>query len=128
LITYESGGSKTAIDYILVGKEEKVRSVKAIPGEEVMMQHCFVVMDIYYRKIQNVQAVANKQVKLWRLKHENVQKALEEKMERVITEDDDWDVIIQKMAKTMKKVCGIFRDGSEKETWWWNGDVEKGLR
>jgi len=36
LITYESGGSKTAIDYILIGKEEKVKNVKAIPGEEVM--------------------------------------------------------------------------------------------
>jgi len=49
LITYESGGCKTAIDYILVGgKEEKVRNVKAIPGEEVMMQHCLVVMDIEY--------------------------------------------------------------------------------
>jgi len=50
LITYEFGGSKTAIDYILVGKEEKVRNVKAIPGEEVMMQHRLVVMDIEYFK------------------------------------------------------------------------------
>jgi len=36
---------------------------------------------------------------LWRLKYENVQKALEEKMERVISKDNDWDVIIQKMSK-----------------------------
>jgi len=37
------------------------------------------------------------------MKHENVQKALEEKMERVINTNDDWDVIIQKITKTMKK-------------------------
>jgi len=59
--------------------------------------------------------------------NENVQKALEEKMERVISKDDDWDVIIQKTAKTMKEVCGISRH-RRKETWWWNGNVKKGLR
>jgi len=31
LITYESGGCKTAIDCILVGKQEKVKNEKAIP-------------------------------------------------------------------------------------------------
>jgi len=49
-------------------------------------------------------------------------------MERVISTKDDWDVIIQTMAKTMKEVCDIFRGGSRKETWWWNGDVKKVLR
>jgi len=47
------------------------------------------------------------------------------KMEKVISKDDNWDVIIQKMAKTKKEVCGISRDGSRKETWWWNSDVKK---
>jgi len=43
-----------------------------------------LVMDILCRKFQNVHAVRTSKVKLWRLKHENVQKALEEKMDRVI--------------------------------------------
>jgi len=63
-----------------------------------MMQHCLVVMDILYKKIQNVHAVRTSKVKLWRLKHENVQKAMKEKMDRVISKDDDWDVIIQKIS------------------------------
>jgi len=51
------------------------------------------------------------------------------KMERAISKDnDEWDVLIQKMAKTMKKVCGISRSSSKKETWWWNDDVKKALR
>jgi len=66
----------------LVGKEEKVRNVKAIPGEEVMMQHRLAVMDILHRKVQTVHAVRTNKVKLWKLKHENVQKALEEKIDR----------------------------------------------
>jgi len=83
------------------------------------MQHGLVVMDILYRKVQNLNehAVRTSKVKFWKLKHENVQKALEEKMERMISKDDDWDVIIQKMIKTMEKVCGISRGGSRKETW-----------
>jgi len=46
----------------------------------------------------------------------------------VIGKDDDWDEIIQKMAKTMKEVCGISTGCSRKETWWWNGDMKKPLR
>jgi len=39
-------------------------------------------------------------------------------MNRVISKDGDWDMIIQKMVKTMKEVCGVSRSGSIKETWW----------
>jgi len=80
------------------------------------MPHRLVVMKVLDRKVQNEHAVRTCTVKLWKLKHNNVQKALEEKMKRVISKDDDWDVIVQKMAKTMKKVCGIFKGGSRKET------------
>jgi len=45
-------------------------------------------------------------------------------MERVISKDDDWDVIIQKMAKTMN---GISRGSNGKEMRWRNGDVKKAL-
>jgi len=45
-----------AIDYILVGKEKNVRNIKTIPGE-VMMQHCLVVMDILYKKVQKGKVV-----------------------------------------------------------------------
>jgi len=64
LTTYESGESKTAIDYTLVGKKEKVRNVKTIPGKEMMMLHCLVVMDILYKKVQYVNAVRTNKVKL----------------------------------------------------------------
>ena len=36
LVTYESGGHKTVVDYILVKMEEKMKNVKAIACEEVM--------------------------------------------------------------------------------------------
>ena len=48
LVTYESGGHKTVIDYILVKKE--VKNVKATPDEEVIMQHRLIVMNILFKK------------------------------------------------------------------------------
>jgi len=63
LITYESGGGKTAIGHIFIGKEEKVRNVKAILCEELMMQHHLVVMDILYRRFKYT-CSSNKQGKV----------------------------------------------------------------
>ena len=45
LVTYESGGCKSQIDYILVRKSErsKVKDVKVIPNDECMSQHKLLV-------------------------------------------------------------------------------------
>jgi len=98
----------TTYTYWLVRrKSKKCKSYSRRGGDDAILFSCdgcslffTVVIDILYRKVHNVHAVRISKVKLY----ENVQKALEEKMERVISKDDDWDVIIQKMAKTMKEV------------------------
>ena len=45
MITYQSGGHSTQIDYILIGKKhrEVVKDVKAIAGEEIAQQLMLVV-------------------------------------------------------------------------------------
>ena len=66
LVTYESGGNKTAVDMILIKREHKKRimNTKVIPGEECVHGHHLVVMDMHlkvmkYRKnhqgLHNVQ-------------------------------------------------------------------------
>ena len=44
-ITYESGGCKTVVDYILVRKSvrAKLKDVKVIPGEACIPQHKLLV-------------------------------------------------------------------------------------
>ena len=79
MVTYESGGHKTMIDYILVKKEEKVKDVKAIPGEETMMQHRLIVMDVFFKRTVQEDKKKLKQVKTWRLKEERIQKILRER-------------------------------------------------
>jgi len=51
LITYESGGSKTQIDYIMVRATDwtMVRNVKVIAREECVTQHRLVVADLCVR-------------------------------------------------------------------------------
>jgi len=48
----------------LVGKEEKVRKVKAIPGEEVMMRHRLIVMGYILQKVSECTCSSNKQGKV----------------------------------------------------------------
>ncbi|MBJ3377361.1 hypothetical protein JGC18_24975 [Salmonella enterica subsp. enterica serovar Typhimurium] len=55
LVTYESGGTKSMLDYILLRKADRrrmVRNIKVIPGEECVTQHHLVVGDFVMRKMQ----------------------------------------------------------------------------
>ena len=51
LVTYESGGNKTAVDMILIKREHKKRimNTKVIPGEEYVHGHHLVVMDMHLK-------------------------------------------------------------------------------
>ena len=51
LVTYESGGNKTAVDMILIKREHKKRimNTKVIPGEECVNGHHLVVMDMHLK-------------------------------------------------------------------------------
>ena len=73
LVTYESGGHKTVIDYILV-KKEKVKNVKAIPGEESNDATSFDSRDILFRKACRERKEKTNRIKIWRLNKRNTQK------------------------------------------------------
>ena len=51
LVTYESGGNKTAVDMILIKREHKKRIMNTIviPGEECVHGHHLVVMDMHLK-------------------------------------------------------------------------------
>ena len=51
LVTYESGGNKTAVDMILIKIEHKKRimNIKVIQGEECVHGHHLVVMDMHLK-------------------------------------------------------------------------------
>ena len=51
LVTYESGGNKTAVDMILIKREHKktITNTKVIPGEGYVHDHHLVVMDMHLK-------------------------------------------------------------------------------
>ena len=96
LVTYESGGNKTAVDMILIKREYKKRimNTKVIPGEECVHGHHLVVMDIHlkvrkYRKNHQGLHKVQPRIKVWKLKKQEVRKAYLEKLkERDIDIED----------------------------------------
>ena len=52
LITFRSGETETMIDYILVNNKYRssVKDVKVIPGEELLSQHCLLLMDMVFKR------------------------------------------------------------------------------
>ena len=66
LITFKSGETETMTDYILVNKKYKisVKDVKLIPGEEVVSQHCLLLMDMVFKKKIKRRVKFSKELKL----------------------------------------------------------------
>ena len=62
------------IDYILVNNKYRssVKNVKVIPGEEIVSQHCLLLMDIVFKKKVRRKVTFRKKLKLWRLRESEV--------------------------------------------------------
>ena len=52
LITFRLSETETMIDYILVNNKYRssVKNVKVIPGEEIVSQHCLLLMNMVFKK------------------------------------------------------------------------------
>ena len=99
LVTYESGGNKTAVDMIIIKREcqKRIRNTKVIPGEECVHGHHLVLI----HKVQP-------RIKVWKLKKQEVRKAYLEKLqerdidiEDSVRVEEQWD----KVEKAMTEVA-----------------------
>ena len=131
LVTYESGGNKTAVDMILIKREHKKRimNTKVIPGEECVHGHHLVVMDMHLKvRVQP-------RIKVWKLKKQEVKKAYLEKLqernidiEDSVRVEEQWDKVEKAMTEVAATVCGVTKGKyRQRETWWWCDEVEKAV-
>ena len=74
LVTFRSVKTETMIDYFLVNNKYKssVKDVRVIPGEEIVSQHCLLVMDMVLKKKVRRKVKFRKKSKLWRLRESDV--------------------------------------------------------
>ena len=72
LVTYESGGIQSQIDYLMVKRSDKASIVdcKVILGESCVKQHRLVVMDLKMKCRKPKKKVKRSKIKIWDLKGE----------------------------------------------------------
>ena len=142
LITYKNGQNETQIDYILVRREDKkiIMDCKIIPNESVVVQHKLVVADLRVKGVRNRKTPARKRkIKTWKLKGEKarefrskVETAQEERYLNGMPESPEeiWVDMKEIVVPAAAEVCGRTsgNEHQEKETWWWNQDVQTAVK
>ena len=142
LITYKSGQSETQIDFILVRKEDKRAAMdcKVIPSESVVVQHKLLITEFRTDATKkNDNSIRNKKIKVWELKGEKkiefrskVERAREVRNENRVPESphEIWEDMKEILVPAATEVCGRTsgKPKQEKETWWWNQEVQVAIK
>lgn len=135
LVTYQSGGNRTQIDYVLCRRRfrKEIRDCKVINGESVTSQHRLLVVDLNIESGRRVQCKkrTEKKIKWWRLKEVNVREEFRNKVLDSVVERENveewWDVNSKIIREIGVKIVGKTSGKGlpvDKETWWWNEEVQ----
>ena len=134
-ITYESGGCKTVVDYILVREcdRAKLTDVKVIPGEACIPQHRLLVSVAHLgARIKKKRKDFVSRLKVWCLKEPDVQRRFVEKVQANEPNRDAedleniWTGLKDCLLQATEEVCGRTKGLTRHTaTWWWNQDVAK---
>ena len=134
-ITYESGGIKTQVDYVLIRKEERplVSNVKVIQSEACIPQHKLVVCEMkLVEKLEKKRKVFVSKCRVWKLKEKeqrlNFEDKIKEKAE--LRGDGDveskWKMLKETLLEAADEVCGRTKGPARhRESWWWNREVSE---
>ena len=136
LVTYRSGRYFSVIDYILVRRSMlgKVKNGKVIPGESIAAQHRILVADLNIQKQKEKRRERQERIRWWKMKEtegdEFVIKLMENITEKVETEEATWENTCVDAVRIAKEELGVSRGGKylEKESWWWNSEVQEVVR
>ena len=133
-VTYKSGGRSTQIDYLLCRREalKEVTDCKVIVSECVAKQHRLVVckskMVVQAKRTVTMQP----RIRWWKLGETNSK----EKFQNTVMQatggklPDDWDMTAAVVRRIATDVLGksTGRRKVDKETWWWNQEVQECIR
>ncbi|KAM2775830.1 hypothetical protein PS2_008375 [Malus domestica] len=104
MITYKSESSKTQIDFLLMRKGDRItcKDCKVIPGKSLANQHRLLVMDVHIKRMR-------KKNKTWKCPRTRW-----------------WNLKGEKQAIFKEKVLGESKGfaSHQKESWWWNEEVQ----
>lgn len=142
LVTYNSGGNKSQIDYILVRKSDKasVRDSKVIPGEACVTQHNLLVIDVKWKKPNKRRPRRKQKLKIWDLKQDKLEKFREQVRQRSdvnnntnhTTVNEVWrsmkDSLVKAAEDTVGRTKGSGMGPKKEDAWWWKESLKAVLK
>ena len=92
--------------------------MKVIHGEEIVSQHCLLLMNIMFKKKVRRKVKFRKKLKLWRLRESEVKEEFAEGINNKCDGNEDWCGLKRKLLDVASEVCG-YAKGKPKhfETW-----------
>ncbi|XP_046862958.1 uncharacterized protein LOC124456595 [Xenia sp. Carnegie-2017] len=130
LVTYESGDSRTVVDYILVNEEQRknMKDAKVIAGEECVTQHKLLVMDWRMKKVKRRKVEGKGKLKLGNVRSNEGKQCFRDEIATLNVEDETveerWTCLEKGVLKAAEKVCCRSKGGVVKEqAWWWDQRV-----
>ena len=132
-VTYESGGVKTQVDYVLTRKEERplVSNVTAVQSEACIPQHKLVICEMkLVERLEKKKEVFVSKCRVWKLKEEELRLNFEEKIKvkadlrGVGDVENMWKMLKESLLEVADEVCGRTKGPPRhRESWWWNKEV-----
>ena len=108
------------------------KDCKVVPGESLTSQHRIMVADIRIKiKVRAKRKIINPKIKWWNLKGEKLELFKEKLVKDMTTNIDSdpnlmWNMATKCIKNVAKEVLGESKGIRllEKETWWWNEEVQ----
>ena len=114
------------IDYILgnTNYRSSVKVVEVIPGEEIVSQHCLLLIDMVFKKKVRRKVKFRKKLKMWRLRESELKEEFAEGVNNKYDGNEDWCGLKRKLLDFASEVCSYTKGKPRHfETWRWNKDV-----
>lgn len=137
LVTYESGGRRSQVDYIMTRVQDKrsCKNCKVLPGEGEE-QHKIVVADMVWRVHKEVKRKTGVDAIKWgklREKERELREHLVSKVNWAAEGDVEnlWGCVAGEVKKICGEVLGVSKGGKtmiNKETWWWEDEVQVAVK
>jgi hypothetical protein len=137
LVTYASGDRQTQVDYWTVRRchLKHVKDCKVIPGESLLPQHRLLLLEMglpINRQRRLTHGETKARIKWWKLATKNAGSALAACLPALDQGiEETWTELTERVHKEATKLLGVTKPGRrriEKETWWWNEDVQAVIR
>ena len=141
LVTYNSGGRRSQIDFIMLRKEyiKECKNCKVLPKGAITTQHRVLIAELEVKATRKRRVEGRKLIRWWKLNYNEVReefrRSVVERManaHEVTTENGEewWEETAWLIRSCGEEVCGR-SSGKKKpglESWWWNEETDKAVR